>query len=78
MVDINKIEKTMKESPRVSIVIVNYNGKHLLKECLSSINRLDYPKGCLDTKLIDNGSNDGSVNFITKNFPFVNVIKRMH
>ena len=75
MVDINNTEKTIKASPRVSIVIVNYNGKHVLKDCLSSIDKLDYPKGCLDTKLIDNGSKDGSTSYITKNFPFVKVIK---
>lgn len=47
--------------PRVSIVILNYNGRHHLAGCFGSLAALDYPKDRLEVILIDNGSDDGSV-----------------
>ncbi|MEM2143949.1 MAG: glycosyltransferase family 2 protein [Candidatus Jordarchaeaceae archaeon] len=64
--------------PLVSIVILNYNGLAFLgsylNECLSSVIRSDYPN--LEVIFVDNGSTDGSVEFVEKNFKFmVKVIK---
>lgn len=56
----------------VSIVIVNYNGKDLLKDCLSSISLQTYSP--IETILIDNGSADGSLEFVRDNFKDVIVI----
>ncbi|MCY2960654.1 MAG: glycosyltransferase family 2 protein [Planctomycetota bacterium] len=47
--------------PRVSIVILNLNGKHHLKGCFESLAALDYPKDRLEVVLVNNGSDDGSV-----------------
>lgn len=47
--------------PRVSIVILNLNGKHHLKGCFDSLSALDYPREKLEVVLVDNGSSDGSV-----------------
>lgn len=47
--------------PRVSIVILNLNGKHHLEGCLGSLAKLDYPRDRLEVLLIDNASTDGSV-----------------
>ena len=60
--------------PRVSIVIVNYNGKRHLPECLKSIQKLDYPKDCVEVIVVDNGSKDGSVELLEGRFPWVRVL----
>jgi len=60
-------------SPLVSIIIVNWNEKKLLKECLTSIKDCtDYPN--FGVIVVDNGSTDGSVEMIRRNFPFVKLI----
>jgi GT2 family glycosyltransferase len=50
-----------RDLPRISIVILNLNGKHHLKGCFESLAALDYPKDRLEVLLVDNGSDDGSV-----------------
>lgn len=47
--------------PRASIVILNLNGRHHLAGCFESLAALDYPKDRLEVILVDNASNDGSV-----------------
>jgi len=59
--------------PKVSIVIVNWNGKEYLGDCLSSVFDQSYPN--YDVILVDNGSMDGSVEFVRKNYPKVKIIK---
>jgi len=62
----------MDKSSKISIIIPNYNGKSFLKECLDSIKNQNYPN--YDITVIDNASEDGSVEFIRKNYPEVNLI----
>jgi GT2 family glycosyltransferase len=59
--------------PLVSIVVLNYNGIHHLKTCLDSLLRTDYPN--FEIILVDNGSTDGSVEFVRKNYPMVKVVQ---
>ena len=47
--------------PRVSIVILNLNGRHHLQGCFESLAKLDYPSDRLELILVDNASSDGSV-----------------
>lgn len=47
--------------PRASIVILNLNGRHHLQGCFESLAKLDYPKEKLELILVDNASNDGSI-----------------
>lgn len=56
----------------VSVIIVNWNGKHLLAECLASLEA----KGLKDSEiiLVDNGSTDGSAAFVQEHFPAVQVV----
>ncbi|MBA7642015.1 hypothetical protein ES703_49701 [subsurface metagenome] len=61
--------------PNVSIIIVNCNGKDYLKDCLNSINLLDYPNKKVETIVIDNGSTDDSVEFIKGNYSKVKIIE---
>ena len=57
---------------RASVIIVNWNGKHLLAECLGSL-ALQTEKD-FETIIVENGSTDGSSEFIKKNYPGVRVI----
>lgn len=57
----------------VSIIIVNWNAKENLKECLSSLKKITYPN--YETIIVDNGSTDNSVEFIKKNYPRVTLLE---
>jgi GT2 family glycosyltransferase len=48
--------------PLVSVVIVNWNGKHLLEECLGSLSRQRFTD--FEVIVVDNGSRDGSVEYL--------------
>ena len=65
----------LKNNPSVSIIIVNYNGKRLLKNCLTSLYNLEYPKESFKIKLIDNNSTDGSLEYVYRHFHRVEVLK---
>jgi hypothetical protein len=58
---------------KVSIVIVNYNGKHFLAPCLNSLKRQSFRD--FETIVVDNASTDGSTELLRKKFPFVKVIR---
>ncbi len=55
-----------KDCPSVSIIIVNFNGKELLKSCLKSLLTTNYPN--FEIIVVDNASTDGSVESIKKLF----------
>lgn len=58
--------------PLVSILIVNWNGKHLLASCISSI--IDQTYKNYEVILVDNGSSDYSVQFVNSHYPFINTL----
>ncbi len=60
----------------VSIVIPNWNGKRFLKGCLDSLMEQTYSE--LEIYIVDNGSKDGSVEFIEENYPSVKLVKFPH
>jgi|GEM_PF-1015421 GT2 family glycosyltransferase len=63
--------------PKVSILVVNYNGRHLLKEFLDSAINLNYPKNRYEIVIVDNGSSDGSVEFMKKKYrPYISNTKK--
>jgi len=62
----------MESSVRISVIIVSWNGRTHLRECLSSLAGQTF-KG-FETILVDNGSCDGSVPWVRKTFPSVKVI----
>lgn len=64
----------MDEFPKVSIVIVNLNGKQHLRECFGSIMKLRYPKDKLEVVVVDNGSTDGSVALIQEKYGWVKLL----
>ncbi|MBN1937164.1 MAG: glycosyltransferase [Anaerolineae bacterium] len=59
----------------VSVIVLNYNSRAHLPTCLSSLQKLDYPRHNLEIILADNGSTDGSVDDVRTHFPTVRVIE---
>jgi GT2 family glycosyltransferase len=57
---------------KVAIIMVSWNAKEYLEKCLSSIFEQTYSN--FEVIFIDNGSTDGSVELIRKNFPTVRLI----
>jgi GT2 family glycosyltransferase len=61
------------DTPSVSVVILNWNGKQDTLECLASIRRIDYPN--VEVIVVDNGSTDGSATAIQATFPDVTLLE---
>jgi GT2 family glycosyltransferase len=61
------------DTPSVSVVILNWNGKQDTLECLTSVMRMDYPS--VDVIVVDNGSIDGSAAAIRATFPDVTLLE---
>lgn len=59
--------------PLISIVIVNWDGMKFLPECLSSI--FSQVGASFEVVLVDNGSRDGSVEYVKREFTSVKVIE---
>lgn len=59
--------------PKIFLIILNWNGKEVLKECLESIEKIDYPN--YEVIVVDNGSIDGSQKAIKEDFPYVHLIE---
>ena len=60
-------------TPHIKILILNWDGKHLLKPCLDSVNKIDYPN--YSVMVIDNGSTDNSVEMVKEKYPQVDIIE---
>jgi GT2 family glycosyltransferase len=60
--------------PSVSIIVLNWNGKKHLAACLESLLTLDFPRSKLQIILCDNGSRDGSVEFVRRQFESVTLV----
>jgi GT2 family glycosyltransferase len=58
---------------RLTVVLVNYNGKQYLQACLNSVLRFA-PKGT-EVVLADNASNDGSPDEVARQFPWVRLVR---
>lgn len=57
---------------RVSVIILNWNGRHFLERCILALQAQTYRD--FETVLVDNGSTDGSVPFLRERFPHVQLI----
>lgn len=58
---------------KVIILILSYNGKYLLEDCISSYLANDYPN--FKVIVIDNGSMDNTKEWVEKNYPDVFVLR---
>lgn len=57
---------------KVYLVVLNWNGKGFVRECLDSLSKQTQKA---EIVLVDNGSTDGSVELIEKNYPKIHLIK---
>ena len=60
------------EDPFVSLIVVNWNGKVFLRDCLSTLTQQTYSS--FEIIVVDNGSTDGSGDFILEHFPHVRLV----
>ena len=58
--------------PAVSIIIVNWNGRSFLADCLNGLRQQTY--GNFSVIMVDNGSVDGSLDYVQTHFPEVKTI----
>ncbi len=58
--------------PSLCVVVVNWNGRALLEDCLGSLRDSGYP--ALRVILVDNASEDTSVAYVRRHFPRVEVL----
>ncbi|HQJ61995.1 MAG TPA: glycosyltransferase family 2 protein [Methanothrix soehngenii] len=57
----------------ISVIVLNYNGKGFLNSCLSSLASQTYSD--FEVIVVDNGSRDGSPEYIEENYPWVRLAK---
>lgn len=60
------------ESPLISVITVNFNGRHHLKRCLPSL--LATTDREFEVIVVDNGSTDGSIEWLNDFYPQVRVL----
>ncbi len=65
-----------KNLPTISVVIPNWNGADVIADCLRSLERQTMQP--TQTIVVENGSVDGSVELIKKDFPQVELIELTH
>jgi len=58
--------------PLVVTIVLNWNGKEVIADCLNSLLASDYPN--LRVIVVDNGSVDGSAEYLKAEFPSVELI----
>lgn len=58
----------------ISIIIVSFNTKEILRNCLQSIVGAEYSRPQTEIIVVDNASSDGSIELVRKEFPEVKLI----
>lgn len=62
------------KKPVLSIVILSYNTKDLLKNCLESVKKARKNGFGVQTIVVDNASTDGSQDMVKKDFPWTDLV----
>jgi GT2 family glycosyltransferase len=61
-------------APSILMIIVTWNRKDYVLDLLNSLRNLDYPSSSIETVVVDNASQDGTVEAIREQFPQVHLI----
>jgi hypothetical protein len=61
--------------PVASVIVLGWNGRDYLEDCLSSVLDQDFPVDQYEVLYVDNGSKDGSAAFVRERFPQVRVVE---
>jgi GT2 family glycosyltransferase len=62
-------------TPLVWIIVLNWNGKNHLRDCIGSLSCINYPSYRI--LFVDNDSCDGSVSFVSEYYPHVCIIENI-
>jgi GT2 family glycosyltransferase len=67
----------MQRAPSVDVLIVSFQTRDLLRDCIASIVRHRPPPEDIDVRIsvLDNGSSDGSPEMVASEFPFVRLVE---
>ncbi|MCK5354265.1 MAG: glycosyltransferase family 2 protein [Methyloprofundus sp.] len=65
----------MKSTAKILIIIVTWNKKEYVIDLLDSISTLNFPRDQLDILVIDNASNDGTVEALEAQFDDIQIIR---
>ena len=63
------------ERPLASVIVLGYNGREYLEECLASVLDQDMPSEQYELLYVDNGSHDGSAELVRERFPQLPVLE---
>jgi O-antigen biosynthesis protein len=63
----------MNQLPSVTVIVLNWNGRAYLPDCLSALLAVDYPD--YRVTVVDNASSDDSVAWVRERYPQVEVIE---
>lgn len=61
--------------PRVSVVVLNYNGRQYLPPCLDALEEQTYPRSRFEVIVSDNGSTDRSLDLLRTRYPYVRTLE---
>ena len=62
------------DGPRTWVLVLNFRGRQHLKGCLESLSKQDEPRGGAKIVVIDNASDDDSLDIVRRRFPDVEII----
>jgi len=68
----NQLAGKISKEPRVSVIVVNWNGREHLEVCLDSLAQQTFHD--FEVILVDNGSVDDSVAFVREKYPWVRLV----
>ena len=60
--------------PRISVIVLTWNGRELLRDCLASLSGQTYRD--FEVLVVDNGSADGTAEMVAGEFPDVNQLRQ--
>ncbi len=75
MVPVNALQAELGPQPSVALIVLNYQRKALLLECLKSATASRY-RPC-HVVVVDNGSTDGSADAVERSYPDVTVLRSL-
>ena len=61
--------------PKIAVIILSWNSLGHLPKCLDTVIKQNYPSDHFDVVVVDNGSSDGSPEWVLENYPNVHLIR---
>ena len=61
--------------PVITVIVVSWNGVHLLEDCLGGLGRQDLDPLLWSVLVVDNGSTDGTTGFLARHHPGVRLLR---